>query len=407
MSATALTTTNFEAAMKTHYLGAINDVTQRATVLLNKLKRNHEITGGNFTQLSILTGGNPGVGSRGEGGTLPTAKWTNHTKATFQIQTLYGRFRLEGKVARASSATAEARLAEALDVQMQSLAKDLPAEHNRMLFGDGSGILATVNSTEASTTTVFVDSTQYFKVNDLVRVLLIATGTGSGPAERSVASIGTTSITLSGTTSGTATTSAVYRSGSYGQEIWGLENTHTTTNPTATTSPTSAFGGISRSASTPYWKGNVLGNGGTNRSLTVGLMQQAVIESYKQGNGTVDFLVGHPDMWITYGTLLSPDRRFSGESMQMDGGFQMLPFNGMPFFFDKDAKNNRIYFSELSSLMMWEYEGGYQWRDANGSILQNVADKDQWEATLFKDAQFGTAHPNRMVKLADITANLG
>lgn len=399
---TALAMSNLEPALKTDYIDGLNDQSNLATVMLNKLNRNHDLTGGNFVQEGHLSRHNPGVGSRGEGGTLPRPGIPTLGKATFPLMTLYGRLRINGKVARASSAQARARLAEAIDVQMASLLTAMPFEHNRMLFNDGSGIIASIATTCANTINLTVDTTQYVAEGDFLSVLNETSG-ATVLATAVVASI-SGAVVVIGSAITVTTAHSLFREGSFGQEIFGLESTHSTANP-PTAAPTTYFGGLNR-ATNSWWKGNVLHNSGTNRDLSIGLMQQGYMESYIKGKGVIDFLIAHPDMWITYGGMITPDRRFMATDAQFDAGFQYLVFNGSKFFFDLHCKNNRIYMSELGSLTLWEYEGGYQWRDANGSILQNVAEKDQWEATVLKDTQFTSNHPNRMVKIADLNTNL-
>ncbi|MCH8048806.1 ATP synthase F0 subunit C, partial [Patescibacteria group bacterium] len=67
--------------------------------------------------------------------------------------------------------------AEALDSQMQSLMRDLPADHNRQLFGDGTGALSTITTASNDTDVIKVDNTQYFKEDDIVDIRLVGTGT--------------------------------------------------------------------------------------------------------------------------------------------------------------------------------------------------------------------------------------
>lgn len=393
----------FEPVMKTRYIDGINDNSNRATILLKHIQKNSEDVGGNFAQLSLLRRGNPGTGSRSETGTLPTASFAKHEKATYGMKTLYGRGQITGKVSRASAGAGANAFADALDTQLQSLMRDLPAEHNRMLFGDGTGSMSTCNTTTASTT-VNVVSTQYFQEDDIIDIAPLSTGTpisnGSAVSIQGVDDDNNT-ITLAAAVT-TNSTHHIFRTGSYNQEIYGLKASHSASNPP---SPAANFGHINRTAK-GFWQATELANGGVNRALTRGLMQQGLMKSHTKGGGDITLIICHPDMWITYGNILAPDQRFNDLIYEIDGGFEALKFVRTPVVFDKDSRNNRMFFMDLDALHLFEYEEGYSWMEADGSILRYVQNKDQVEFTLLKDAQYGSSASNRQVILKDLSVNL-
>lgn len=390
----------FADAMKTYYLEAIRDNTNRATVLLKNLRKEEETVGGNHAYMSLLRRGNPGVGSRADGAALPTASYSRYSKATFGLFSLYGRFEITGKTIRSSKGN-RAAYAEAIDTQMQSLMKDLPSEHNRALFNDGSGALTTCAVTGGATA-VNVDSTQYLQADDIVDIRTAAGGTlaTGGDSLTIVSVLNSTQFEVASAIT-TSTIHSVYREDSRNQEIYGLEAVCATSNPSR-----GNFGGIDRTAgSGEFFQGNILHNSGTNRPLTRGLMQQGVAKSRKRGAGEIDLGICDDDMWITYGQLLAPDQRFGAEIFTMDGGFEALRFRRIPITPDKDCKPNRMFLLETKTLAILQ-TGDYQWLDMDGSIIKWRNDYDAWQAVIAKDAELGCSNPNRQVWIKDLSNNL-
>lgn len=405
--------TAFEAAMKIDYLAGVNDNSVRSAVLLNKINRTSEGVGGNFAQLSLLRRGNPAVASRGEGATLQTPNFSKHEKATFNMQTIYGRAEISGKVTRAASHGDGVAFVDAIDAEMQSLMVDAPSEHNRMLFGLGTGQL--ISSLDATTAkkTITVDSVQYFNEDDIVDMTDSAGGAiATVTAVITVVDPDNKLITIGANVTVTNGTTLIYRGGSRGQEIFGLRNICATDNP-GVGAPTANYGGIDRTtAGNRFWRGNHLVNpvtAGTNRTLTRGLMQNALMESHKRGKGTVDLVIADSDMWMTYGNILAPDQRWNDQIYEMDGGFAALKFVNLDFSFDIDAPPNSIFFLETDSLALFEYDDGYEFMSADGSILRYASsgDKDVIQFAILKDAQFGCRACNRQVWLDDLSVNTG
>lgn len=397
-----LDTTAFQDAMKTWYLAGIRDNTNRSTVLLDKLTRDEERVGGNFAYVSLLRRGNPGVGSRAEGGTLPTANTSKFQKATFGLKSQYGRFEVSGQATRQSVGD-RAAFAEAVDTQIRSLMMDLPSEHNRMLFNDGTGALTVLTETTANTTKISVASTQYFKESDLVDVRNTTSGTAvTSGTDLSVDDVDEDNLIITVSTAITATdVHSFYRAGSRNQEIFGLEALVATANPTV-----GNFGNIDRTVTAgKFWQANIVGNSGTNRPFSSGLIQQGLSKSDIKGRGDPQLLVSDHDMWITYGNFLAPSRRFNDLIETLDGGWKMLPFNGLPWVADKDCLPNRVYILDLRAIFLFQH-GDYEWMDLDGAILNRVLNKDVYEGTLLKDMQLGSDACNKQSVVTDLAVQL-
>ena len=93
----------------------------------------------------------------------------------------------------------------------------------------------------------------------------------------------------------------------------------------------------------------------------------------------------------------------------MDGGFEALKMVRTDLTFDKQCENNRIYFDDMRSLMLLEYDDGYSYMEADGSILRYSsagADTDEVVFAMVKDRQYAASACNRQVLLLDLEVNL-
>jgi hypothetical protein len=64
----ALTSGDYADALKINYLPPLNDQVHHAHVMLNRLEKNSEDVDGLYAYVPLITGRNPGVGSRGATG---------------------------------------------------------------------------------------------------------------------------------------------------------------------------------------------------------------------------------------------------------------------------------------------------------------------------------------------------
>lgn len=105
-----------------------------------------------------------------------------------------------------------------------------------------------------------------------------------------------------------------------------------------------AFGGITRSTNT-WWKAQYDANSGTDRELTVALMQGMWGEC-KNGVDTSDvptLIVTTQAIFDKYAGILDPTR-VRGDGEMGKAGFQTLLFNGVPLVVDSHCQAKHMYF---------------------------------------------------------------
>lgn len=105
---------------------------------------------------------------------------------------------------------------------------------------------------------------------------------------------------------------------------------------------TGVYANIDRSTF-PQWAGTVDGNSGTGRALTFQLMRDLRRQIYRASGQKPDLVVTTPEIHEKYGLLFGQQRRYiteiklRGSMITLDGGYQMLEFDGIPVLEDVDA----------------------------------------------------------------------
>ncbi len=99
---------------------------------------------------------------------------------------------------------------------------------------------------------------------------------------------------------------------------------------------TGTYAGINRSTY-PLWAGNVLGNGGTARPLSIDLFNQGEAAIHTATNEDADFVLTGTKVFRKYQNLFEVERRVVGEAVsKYDTGTTKLYWNGREVIRDKD-----------------------------------------------------------------------
>lgn len=102
----------------------------------------------------------------------------------------------------------------------------------------------------------------------------------------------------------------------------------------------------------PFWQPYVLENGGVERALTVPLMQQMTVElQTPDRKSKIDAILTSHTNFNQYGNLLEDQRRYVN-TVELDGGFTSLPFEGRPVVIVPDLPAGDMYFLDKGQ---WEY----------------------------------------------------
>lgn len=395
------TLTNFDSVLKQSYEGKIRDILNSSIFLLKMLSKDDGSFVGRQVVFPVNVARNEGVGARADNGTLPTATNEVYQESRITVKYNYGRIQVTGPTIKASQNDSGA-FAKAVGSEIKAMVRNLKSDINRQLYGDGTGVLCLTNGAGANTTGLVVDTpgSRFLKSGMLVDVYTATTG---GTQEVNSISISTDPTTTTAATLASAQTwsnnSYVFREDNRNQEMLGVRIIVDDGTLGAT------LQNINRNTY-PRWRGNLLGNAGTNRTLTLDLMQRGIDNANEQGEGETDLIVGHHSIRREYLRLLQPDVRYAPTELR--GGFKVLSYAGggddTVIYFDKDADYNRFYFLDTSSLKIYR-QSDFYWMDEDGAILSRVSNTDAFEATLKYYAELGTDAPNKNSRLDDITVS--
>jgi len=441
-----LATPDFASAMKTLYLGPLNDQIFRKHVLLNRLQKNSKDVSGNFAYVPLISARNPAVGAREEpssgtvGPLLPEAGRQTYTSATYKMAHNYGRGSVSGTTMRKSRNDAGA-FTKALDAEMAGLMKSLPDDINRQICGDGTGRAGTLDVDQATSTVITFNSADpmSLKVGDRVNASDITAGVGIVPTTvittvtaitfNSSATQHTVTLSQASGTSLTAADDAFYfgsaattvaADSSRSQEMNGIQTLVDSLdkgdrlsikgeNGEYVDNDIQLIGGIDREANA-FWQSSVKTNpasSGTNRPLTKNLLLESWLTSVAQNgaSATQIELYMHPGMWGTLGMIEVGGRVFNDFQETVEMGFSAIKVNGSFAFYDRDLPNNVIFFLSMENIFLLEQEG-FQFLDDDGGPVRNVVNRDAWEFAVVKDMQLGMDNGRAHLQLRDLTENM-
>lgn len=387
------TMTTVDAILKEVYALRIEDNLQNETVALKRVERSSEgiieTVGGKYVNFPLRVGRNTGIGSRNELEELPAAGQQKYAEVTVPLKYQYGRVRMTGQVMQLAEKNYQA-FASAMDNEMEYLKDDLAKDENRQVYGDTSGLMATLTDTATSTSHT-VDNAQYLEIGMNTDILTKSNGAVTTAANVITDIVGNT---VTWTTSFTgAATLGVYRQGNYGREKSGFGSILSTTTTLHGLAP-----GTQRK-----WAAVIVANGGVNRALSEGLMIETV-DRVRINGGKVSLILTSLGVRRAYFNLLTQQRRYT-DTKEFAGGFTGLAFNHgteVPVVEDPDAPPNKAKFIDESKIKVFRNKE-WHWADEDGSVLKWVRDYDAWEALMRQYSEIGTTQRNAHAELQDIT----
>lgn len=394
---------NFDEALKIDYLPVIREQLNNSSVLLTKVERNERDVSGKQWQGTVHYKRNSGVGSGTETG-LPTAGQQAFENPYGNVKYTRGRIQVSGPVIEASK-NDKGAIVRALETEMKGVTADLKQEVNYQYFNDGTAVRALVNGDPVAGTTLTLDNpgTNYLSDDMLIDILDPSSGnaTTSG-TDLTVTSVdSTTEVTLSAAANAdVADNDYVTRANATDEsgtsyEMMGLkgiidDGTYVTT-----------LHNLSRDTYA-WWKASTFSddsNAGTLRDMTLPLIQSAISAVEKNG-GKTNLILSDHDMRDAYAALVVADKRYVN-TMDLDGGFKGLDYNGIAWVADKDCPPNTVFFVDTEHLQIMQMSD-WSWMDRDGSVLSRVSGSDAYEAVMYLYADLTTDRPQAHSFLRDV-----
>lgn len=395
--------TYFDDALRIHYQPAIRTQFAVKSVLLNNIEKGDAKkidTSGRFAQITLQKSQHPSVGAKPEGYALPGKNYTRLETTSVYMRQNYGRIEISGPVMRASRDNRGAVM-KALEVETEAVTKAMRNDVNRQLAcGNGTGVLALCNGA-SQTTTWTLDSllgigfttpssisaeaapTKYLTAGMKIDVGDSTTYTTIDVDSASVTTVNSATGVTGTTLSSMDDNGYVMREDAAASEMMGLRGIIDDSGHLDT------LQGITRSTSgNAYWKSSVVDYGSASNpaALQESYLQEAVTLSEKN-DGDVSFILTTYGIRDSYAAMLQSDKRFVN-TVDLNGGFKAIDFNGHPIVPDKDTTPYTAYIVDKSTLELYEMSP-ITWGDEDGSVLSRVADYDAYEAFLYWYANLG------------------
>lgn len=380
-------------ALKEVYLGVVADqLNTSVNPLLAKINQTTSDVWGKEIRKMAPYGINGGIGAGDEDGSLPTAAGNNYAQFVLELKNLYGRIEISDKAIRASQNSAGS-FVNLLNAEMEGLIKASTFNFGRMLFGDGTGILATISTNDTSS--VIVDTTRNLIEGMVVDIVNKADGTVNAVAGRRITSIDRANkkVTLSGSaltseafkpSTSQTNTYALCVQGSYGKEITGLG---------AIFKSSGSLYGLNRSTynwMVPYIS-NIAGES-TMTAISDVTMQKAIDELDEVAGSKVDFIVCSAGVKRNYQEYLN-SYRSNVDVMDLAGGYKAISYNGIPLVSDKFVKPNTMYLLNTKEFNLHQL-CDWQWLEGeDGRVIKQIQGKPTYSATLVKYADIICDHP--------------
>jgi len=356
--------------------------------------------GGRGVFFPVHTKRNPGIGARTENEALPTAGSQSASRGQLSLKNLYGQLDFSGQVFELAAGDPQA-FVNMVDFDINGIKVDLVKDLSRQLYGNGVGAVAVINDA-ATASTHAIKASPWLQDGMIVDVYTADGFTTQKAASRTISYDPTNplTVTFSGATFATVVGDIIVRtgngpvSGTVRREITGLG---------AILASSGVLYGIDPAVDV-IWKAFIDSNSGTLRSLSEGLMINAVDTVRTRGSNVS---VGLCNLGVrrAYFNLLSQQRKYTN-TKDFGGGFSGLSFTtdqgDIPIVVDVDAPYNTLNFLTESQLK-WYKQADFAFMDRDGSMFNRVPGFDRYQATLFSYVELGTHRRNAHAQIQDIT----
>ncbi len=375
-------------ALKEFYLPGLRfQLNDKASIFLAQLERDSDSVEGKYCILAMRYGRQGGIGMRDDDGTLPTASSRKTKQAKWETKNVFGRIQITDKTIKASRSNVGA-FAQLLETELKDNETDIKQDISRQCLGDGGGALATISSTKTGSTAP-VDSVTF--LSEGMRVDIYDTSATAWLNQDVTVDVVNDNVdppTVTFSAIGTcADGDVIYVAGSKDKELTGVKavmenaslyNITRTEHPWLYAKRTNINGQISEVA-----------------------IQKAIDESEVRAGGEINFLMGSHGVRRAYFNLLTAKKQFVN-TLELKGGWKALSFNGVAFAADRYVSTGKLFCFDLSN---WKliHMGDWEWMDDDGAMLNRVANKAAYEATLLRYMDIGCDKPRAQHELYGIT----
>ena len=405
--------TTLSDILKEYYLGPVAEQLNNEVLLLSRLESRSEDLVGKRAYVPLHHGRSGGIGARAEGVALPAAGRQDYDKAVYDLKYLYGRVEVTGP-SMAKTKNETGAFLQALKSELDGIRNDLKKDLARQVYGNGSGVVATVVADASNSTTVAVVPNEVVRKGQIypgfVASIYDASATAdlSGTHTVTEVALGATLATVTFSAAVGATFAAgdqIRRAGvttkspvegntySLSDEVDGIQR--------IVADSATALGGITPTGANTWWD-----------NQRVAVSGALTLEAIQKGLNLARIAGGMPTSVITslgvqrefYDLLDQAVQYTNPESLNYAAGFKTLSYNGMPIIADIDAPYGKMYIMDESTMKVFS-DQDWHFLDADGMTLRQVTGFDKFEAIMARYMNLGATRRNNQVVLTGITVD--
>ena len=386
-----VTLSTADNALKQVYLDVLsNQLNTSINPLLTRFAQTTSDVWGKEIRKFAPYGINGGIGAGTEVGPLPSSANNYYAKFVLTLKNLYGKIEVTDKAIRASENSVGA-FVNLLNDEMEGLIKASAFNFGRMLYGDGSGVLTTIES--ATTNTLTVKSVKNLIEGMVVDVLkanndVLHSGLRIVAINRATNTVTLNTSNLNGEDYTEKTCKLVVQ-GSLNNEITGLGAIFDTTKNL-----------YSLDRETYPWL-NPLTVDNKSADISDIVMQKAIDDLDEHANSQVDFIVCSAGVKRNYQAYLE-SYRSNINVMQLEGGYNAISYNGIPLMSDRFVPDGTMFLLNTKEFNLHQL-CDWKWLESeDGRVLRQIPDKPIFQATLVKYADLICNKPSGQAKITGI-----
>lgn len=392
--------------LKDRYLGPLNRQLNDEILVMQLLDIDSKSIDldGNQAVVPLHKGRSSGIGARLESEILPTAGFQPFEKVTYDLTYQYGRAQFSGQSIQKTKTDAGAFI-RVMTEELDRLREDLALDMGRQVYGDGTGVIATI-PVGAISATQTISSAEPVDKGYLYPNMIVDVGTLAAPRASKdsgvIQSVSSTTVVF--TTSFTSVNGDVIsrednlNNASVSKELLGLQGIIATSNNTV--------GGLnSATAGNEFWR-NIQDTAGGAISLSnlMIVANKAKAAGAKPGDQLVLTSDGIARR-LFESAEFKTNVRFVNEN-EFAAGFTGLKFASGGAFInlvtDRLAPWGKVFFVDKKQIKVFS-PGGWDFLSRDGLTIRWVTDLDAYQALLFRYINLGTGRRNTSAVMSGLT----
>jgi hypothetical protein len=391
-----------DAILKDLYRGPIIEQINYKTYMLDKIERDSDNVDmrGRRVIMPVESYGNESPTSFTDGGTLANPQFAGEQDLIAAIRYHDGAVEMTDQLIQTAVGDNAGSFVNELDRQTDALGKSMRKNINRQVFGDGTGLIATLTSSPAAATTFTVDTSQALRMNQIIDVLNISTG-AAGAAGVQITNINRTTKTVTVGTAITATTTTfgVYKEGARNAEMDGLRN--------ITGTSRTLHGINSATPGNEFWNGNRQAASGAVAGE--GIFELLADSVGANGQGDVEVFLTTRGIRRRLADTYQSTKRFNdARAVEIHGGYTAIFVNEIPVVIDDDIPKGWVFALRDDAFRWGEIappgwltspRDGSVWHLAHGAVLGRR--RAAWQAWFRWYSALVSVAPNRTGAIPD------